>query len=218
MIITEFLERNARFNPDGEALVEINPTEERDNAETWREASLIELALPDMPYRRSMTWRRFDRMANRIGNFLLSRNVKRGTKVGILMMNCIEWLPVYFGILKAGCVVVPLNYRYASDEIQYCCGPVDYRLNVGNAKAESFYRRHGVDDIEYGLEVTQNYDGKALMTTKYCLRYELGQCLKMKNHPNADKNYQKDLFLENNGRRFALKFDCDACEMLIYKS
>ena len=105
-----------------------------------------------------------------------------------------------------------------TDEIQYCCGPVDYRLNVGNAKAESFYRRHGVDDIEYGLEVTQNYDGKALMTTKYCLRYELGQCLKMKNHPNADKNYQKDLFLENNGRRFALKFDCDACEMLIYKS
>ncbi len=130
MIITEFLERNARFNPDGEALVEINPTEERDNAETWREASLIELALPDMPYRRSMTWRRFNRMANRIGNFLLSRNVKQGTKVGILMMNCLEWLPVYFGILKAGCVVVPLNYRYTSDEIQYCCDLADIEILI----------------------------------------------------------------------------------------
>ncbi len=130
MIITEFLERNARFNPDGEALVEINPTEERDNAETWREASLIELALPDMPYRRSMTWRRFNRMANRIGNFLLSRNVKQGTKVGILMMNCLEWLPIYFGILKAGCVVVPLNYRYASDEIQYCCDLADIEILI----------------------------------------------------------------------------------------
>ncbi len=143
MIITEFLERNARFNPDGEALVEINPTEERDNAETWREASLIELALPDMPYRRSMTWRRFDRMANRIGNFLLSRNVKRGTKVGILMMNCIEWLPVYFGILKAGCVVVPLNYRYASDEIQYCCDLADIEILIFgpefNERMDSIY-------------------------------------------------------------------------------
>ena len=35
-------------------------------------------------------------------NFLLSRNVRRGTKVGILLMNCLEWLPIYFGILKAG--------------------------------------------------------------------------------------------------------------------
>lgn len=130
MIITEFLERNARYYPAEEALVEINPTEERDNAQTWREQSLIELALPDMPYRRSITWRRFDRMANRIGNFLLSRNVKRGTKVGILMMNCIEWLPVYFGILKAGCVVVPLNYRYASDEIQYCCDLADIEILI----------------------------------------------------------------------------------------
>ncbi len=143
MIITEFLERNARFNPDGEALVEINPTEERDNAMTWREQSLIELALPDMPYRRSITWRRFDRMANRIGNFLLSRNVKRGTKVGILMMNCIEWLPVYFGILKAGCVVVPLNYRYASDEIQYCCDLADIEILIFgpefNERMDSIY-------------------------------------------------------------------------------
>lgn len=130
MVITEFLERNARYNPSGEALVEINPTEERDNAQTWREASLIELALPDMPYRRSMTWRRFDRMANRVGNFLLTRNVKRGTKVGILMMNCLEWLPIYFGILKAGCVVVPLNFRYASDEIKYCCDLADIEILI----------------------------------------------------------------------------------------
>ena len=130
MVITDFLERNARYRAHEEALVEINPTEERDNAQTWREASLIELALPGMPYRRSMTWRRFDRMANRVGNFLLTRNVKRGTKVGILMMNCIEWLPIYFGILKAGCVVVPLNFRYASDEIEYCCDLADIEILI----------------------------------------------------------------------------------------
>ena len=35
-------------------------------------------------------------------------------------MNCLEWLPIYFGILKTGALAVPLNFRYAPDEIEYC--------------------------------------------------------------------------------------------------
>jgi len=50
----------------------------------------------------------------------LSRGLKKGDKVAILLMNCLEWLPVYFGILKAGCMAVPLNFRYTADEIKYC--------------------------------------------------------------------------------------------------
>ena len=102
MVITELLERNARLYGAETALVEINPSEERDRAVTWREASLIESASPDAPYRRAMSWKDFDRQANRFANLLLSRGVERGAKVGILLMNCLEWLPVYFGILKAG--------------------------------------------------------------------------------------------------------------------
>ena len=120
MVITDFLERNARLFGAETALVELSPSEERDSAVTWREASLIENARPDAPYRRALTWQEFDRRANRFANLLLSRNARRGTKVAILMMNCLEWLPVYFGILKAGCIAVPMNFRYASDEIQYC--------------------------------------------------------------------------------------------------
>jgi acyl-CoA synthetase (AMP-forming)/AMP-acid ligase II len=67
-----------------------------------------------------MTWREFDEKANRFANLLLSRGYKRGEKVAILLMNCLEWLPVYFGILKAGCMAVPLNFRYTADEIKYC--------------------------------------------------------------------------------------------------
>ena len=37
-------------------------------------------------------------------------------------MNCLEWLPIYFGILKAGAVAVPLNFRYTAEEIKYCLG------------------------------------------------------------------------------------------------
>ncbi len=130
MVITELLERNSRLYGSEVSLVEINPSEERDNAVTWRDFSLIESARPDMPYRREMTWREFDQRANRFANLLLSRSVKRGTKVGILLMNCIEWLPIYFGILKAGCLAVPLNFRYSSDEIKYCLELADVEVLV----------------------------------------------------------------------------------------
>ena len=130
MVITDFLERNARLYGSETALVELSPTEERDQAVTWREASLIESAQPDAPYRRALSWRDFDRRANRFANLLLSRGMERGAKVGILMMNCLEWLPVYFGILKAGCIAVPLNFRYSADEIKYCLELADVEVLV----------------------------------------------------------------------------------------
>ena len=130
MVITDFLERNARLYGGETALVEINPSEERDQAVTWRDFSLIESANPDAPYRRALSWKDFDRRANRIANLLLSRGLERGTKVGILLMNCLEWLPLYFGILKAGCVAVPMNFRYSSEEIKYCLELADVEVLV----------------------------------------------------------------------------------------
>ena len=130
MVITDYLERNARLYGSESALVEINPSEERDNAVTWRDFNLIENANTDAPYRREMSWKDFDRRANRFANLLLSRGLKKGTKVAILLMNCLEWLPIYFGILKAGCVAVPMNFRYSSDEIQYCLELADVEVLV----------------------------------------------------------------------------------------
>ena len=129
MVITDFLERNSRLYGQDTALVVVSPSEKRDQAVTWREASLIESAT-DSPYRREINWRTFDQMANRFANLLLSREVPRGTKVGILMMNCLEYLPIYFGVLKAGCIVVPMNYRYSSDEIKYCLDLADVEILV----------------------------------------------------------------------------------------
>ncbi len=119
MPITDFLTKNADFYPNDVALVEINPLLEEQKHLTWREYSLI-MARPNESYRREITWKEFNQKANRFANFLLSRGIKKGDKVAILLMNCLEWLPIYFGILKAGCVVVPLNYRYTAEEIKYC--------------------------------------------------------------------------------------------------
>ncbi len=119
MPITEFLERNAKEYPQDTALVEINPKVMEQAKVTWREYSLIETN-PMNAGRREITWLDFDKKANRFANLLLSRGIRKGDKVAILLMNCLEWLPIYFGILKAGAIAVPLNYRYTADEIKYC--------------------------------------------------------------------------------------------------
>ena len=119
MVITEVLARNAEEYPNDVALIEINPDVTETRRVTWKEYGLVESGSP-VAFRREITWRVFDEKANRCANLLLARGIKKGDKVGILLMNCLEWLPLYFGILKTGALAVPLNYRYDSDEIKYC--------------------------------------------------------------------------------------------------
>ena len=119
MVITELLERNAKLYPDDVALVEIAPHMMEKCKVTWKEYALIQ-PNPEESGRRELTWSEFNKKANRFANLLLSRGVKKGDKVAILLMNCLEWLPIYFGALKMGALAVPLNYRYAADEISYC--------------------------------------------------------------------------------------------------
>lgn len=118
MPITEILVRNASLYGDDVCLVEINPQIPEVKA-SWKDYELVE-ADPEKKYRREMTWREFDDKANRLANFLLGRGLEKGHKVGILLMNCLEWLPIYFGVLKTGALAVPLNYRYTEEEIKYC--------------------------------------------------------------------------------------------------
>ena len=129
MTIIDLLEQNARLYPNETALVEINPNFEPTSRITWKEYSLMQPE-PGKPFRRSLTWLDFDKKANRFANLLLPRGLRRGDKVAILLMNSLEWLPVYFGTLKAGGVVVPLNYRYVAAEIKYCLEKADCSMLV----------------------------------------------------------------------------------------
>lgn len=121
MPITELLKKNAELYRDEVSLVEVNPGADR--RMTWREFALTQPV--GQNYRRQMTWGEFDESADRFANLLIANGVKKGTKVAILLMNCLEWLPIYFGILRAGGIAVPLNYRYAADEIKYCLEKAD---------------------------------------------------------------------------------------------
>ncbi len=118
MPITEILEKNCAQYGNDVCLVEINP-EQHAKRHTWKEYELIEPSHAPY-YRREITWNIFNEKANRLANFLLANGFKKGKKVAILMMNGLEWLPIYFGVLKTGALAVPLNFRYTADEIKYC--------------------------------------------------------------------------------------------------
>ena len=129
MTIIDLLNQNAALYKNETALVEINPCFELESRITWKDYSLMQ-PQPGEPFRRSITWNEFHKKANRFANLLLTRGCRKGDKVAILLMNSIEWLPIYFGVLKAGAVVVPLNYRYVAEEIKYCLEKADCSMLV----------------------------------------------------------------------------------------
>ena len=133
MPVMKYLERNAELYADEVALVELNPDEADKRRSTWKEAELIEPTRFE-PFRREITWSVFNEKANRFANMLINSGVKKGEKVGILMYNCIEWLPIYFGVLKTGAIAVPFNFRYDADEILYCADLAEINVLVFGAE------------------------------------------------------------------------------------
>ena len=130
MTIVHLLERNARQWPDDSALIEINPDQPETRRVTWHEFELVEPSARSRHYRREITWAVFNEKSNRIANMLKSHGIGKGKKVAILMMNCIDWLPIYFGILKTGALAVPMNFRYAANEIEYCLNLSDSNMMI----------------------------------------------------------------------------------------
>ncbi len=109
MIITEILARNARMYENETALI---------------------VRVPQSGLREEITWRQFDEMANRIASALIRRGVKKGDRVVQLMTNSLNWLPVYFGILRTGAWVVPLNYRFDARTICRCIQTAEARVMI----------------------------------------------------------------------------------------
>jgi acyl-CoA synthetase (AMP-forming)/AMP-acid ligase II len=100
------------------------------NAEKFRdEISLIERD-PGAGSRREITWFEFEAQANKLANALIAHGVRKGDKVALLMINCLEWLPIYFGILKTGALAVPLNFRFTAEEIRRCLDASEAKILI----------------------------------------------------------------------------------------
>jgi putative protease len=84
---------------------------------------------------------------------------------------------------------------------------------VLNPRAEVFYRRHGVTEIEPAAESGLDLHGREVMRTRYCLRAQLGHCLR----EQPDTELRDPLYLvDEDGHRYPLRFDCARCEMSVF--
>jgi len=105
--IAEMLAKNAIEYPGDTALIELEPSRN---------------------IRKEITWREFDERANRIANALTDMGIGKGDKVIHWMMNSINWLEAYFGIIRTGAWAVPLSFRFNSTDLKYC-------VDIAEAKA-----------------------------------------------------------------------------------
>ncbi len=129
--IPEMLARNARMYPDDCALVELKPGKK---------------------YRSEITWKAFDQQANRVAHMLSDMGVGEGDKVIHWMMNSIDWLVAYFGILRTGAWVVPLNFRFTAQDFKYCADISEAKVMI---VGEEFIER--VDSVKSQLTYVKKY-------------------------------------------------------------
>ena len=96
------------------------------------------------------------------------------------------------------------------NSIPYPEKQLDYRANVLNEHARSFYKRHGAEILEPAFETLSEKTGKEVMRTRYCLRYELDACLKS---GQSRCQLKEPLRISDGHHAYLLKFDCEACRM-----
>lgn len=94
--------------------------------------------------------------------------------------------------------------------------PMTYHDNISNSLARKFYTAHGADIAEAALEAdsTKNRNDITVMTTRYCIRRELGACLKEK----CGSKLPSPLYLRNQSGIYRLEFDCARCGMQIIRT
>lgn len=111
------------------------------------------------------------------------------------------------------------TYRYIYRQSENYDAPLPHgshltlRDNVANRLARNFYESHGAEEIIPAAERGGQIDsGTPVMTTRYCLRRELGKCLK----EPAGKEWPGDLTLVSGPTKLRVEFDCKACRMNLY--
>jgi putative protease len=93
---------------------------------------------------------------------------------------------------------------------------LSYMGNVMNREAETFYRTHGVSDVQPAFEAYKPEGEQVVMTCRHCLRYSMGWC--PVHHRGKRSQYKEPYYLvSSDGRRFRLEFDCKNCQMKVWK-
>lgn len=105
----------------------------------------------------------------------------------------------------------PLNMDTAA---KYPQPVADAQIGILNDLAKEYLSQHGCSVTEWGYERLSNYKGRVVMTTKHCLMFAMGKCLKQ--HPDAHKMLPLTLIdEEHKNNKFSVSCDCAHCQMII---
>lgn len=112
--------------------------------------------------------------------------------------------------LLAARKAAPRHHKILADsgEARYPYSVVTKYENVTNQRARDFYLQHGATEIEPALEC-QPTQGERVMISSYCIRREIGECLKQ------NPKLRSDLYIEHGSARYRLEFDCRRCLMML---
>lgn len=108
------------------------------------------------------------------------------------------------------------EFQIVKTDHDYPVKQLDFMYNVSNKMARTFYKRHGVTEIEKAFELQWDPGKARVMTTKYCVKYELGKCARFQRDTMGEKLVEP-LTLKNGENEYKLKFNCKPCEMEIWE-
>jgi putative protease len=108
------------------------------------------------------------------------------------------------------------EYQITKTDHPYPFTELDFTYNVSNRLARDFYKRHGVTEIEKAFEIQWDPGKSRVMTTKYCVKYELGKCARFQRATMGEKVVEP-LTLTHGENSYKLKFNCKPCEMEIWE-
>ena len=108
------------------------------------------------------------------------------------------------------------EFQITKTDHEYPVKKLDFMYNVSNKMARAFYKRHGVTEIEKAFELQWDPGKARVMTTKYCVKYELGKCARFQRDTMGEKLVEP-LTLKHGENEYKLKFNCKPCEMEIWE-
>lgn len=108
------------------------------------------------------------------------------------------------------------EFQIKKTDHPYPVTQLDFTYNVANKLARAFYKRHGVTEIEKAFELQWDPGKSRVMTTKYCVKYELGKCARFQRDTMGEKVVEP-LVLKHGENEYKLKFNCKPCEMEIWE-
>lgn len=108
------------------------------------------------------------------------------------------------------------EYQITKTDHPYPFAELDFTYNVSNRLARDFYKRHGVTEIQKAFEIQWDPGKSRVMTTKYCVKYELGKCARFQRATMGEKVVEP-LTLTHGENSYKLKFNCKPCEMEIWE-